>query len=139
MATVFEMRFGGAAANLPAATGGADTPILGLAAATTIKDFTFPFPVEIIGILASGAPAAGDTITFQPKVGGATNTALGVTLTNAAGQQAVAVGRGQGVKVAANTKIGVTYTTTTSGAYTTKDTACILLVAFGGPAGPSDV
>lgn len=113
--------FGGA--NPAAAASAAALWPMGLTDATDVAGYRAPAAGAIVGVVVNGAPASGDTVTVQPRVGSTDVTGLTAQITNsvtsaqdwgdAEDHSSQAVAEGDVIKCM--------YTTTTGGTYGGKD------------------
>lgn len=124
---IIPVYFGGN--DIAAAATAAALRLLGIADTTDISTVTFPFAVQVVGVMVQGKPASGDTLTATVMVNGtaAANTPS-VQITNAAPAASWFGGSGDAVLVPASQSLGVDVLTTTGGTYTATDDLIIVLV-----------
>jgi hypothetical protein len=116
-------------ADAAAAPGGAILPILGVPDNTDQTTGQIPMPANgaIFGISVETGVAAGDTATFQVSING---TLVGLLLGGSNATPRAASMLGAPIAFNAGDGLGITYATTTGGAYTVNDISCQVLVGF---------
>jgi hypothetical protein len=103
---------------------------LGLADVADVDGVRMPVAGTVVGISISGAPASGDTVTCQARIGSTNVTGVSAQITNAAPTAAAVVAKDAHAsqQFAAGDLVKCRYTTTTGGTYTVKDLVVTLWV-----------
>lgn len=103
---------------------------MGLADVNDVDGYRMPVAGVVVGVSLNGAPAAGDTMTVQPRINTTNVTGVTAQITNSTTSATDLAAKDDDAtqRFAAGDIVKCRYTTTTGGTYTVKDVAAIVWV-----------